>query len=75
MMKKSQEMYKMLVAKHSEEEAVTIRAGRIHTISLKDANCGDEASEFLTKLLATSKQVFGLHHKSPRVFVNNTDFH
>jgi hypothetical protein len=62
LLKGSFEVYEVLVAKHGEEDAVTIRAGKVHAISLKDANRGDEARELLTKLLATSKQVFGLHH-------------
>ena len=35
---------------------------QVYDIKLKHINRGDEAREFLTKLLSTSKQVFGSDH-------------
>jgi hypothetical protein len=61
-LKTPRELYEMRVAEQGEEEAVTIRAGRNYAIRLQKANRREEARELLTKLLATSKQVFGLHH-------------
>jgi hypothetical protein len=58
----SQEYYELRVAKHGEDHRHTIGSGRVLAIALLDANRGDEARELLTKLLATSKQVFGPDH-------------
>jgi len=54
----------MRVAKYGEEHELTIRAGGLYVIELTNAFRGDEARVFLTKLLATSKQVLGHHHKT-----------
>ena len=61
-MKVSQELYEMRVAQFGEKHEYTIRAGRNYAIDLHRANRREEARDLLTKLLATSKQVFGLHH-------------
>jgi tetratricopeptide (TPR) repeat protein len=61
-LKASQELYELRVAEYGEESGYTIRAGNDYAIALRQANRWEEARELLTKLLATSKQVFGLHH-------------
>jgi hypothetical protein len=61
-LKASQELYELRVTKYGDEDEYTIRAGRNYAFCLRKANRGDEARELLTKLLATSKQVFGLDH-------------
>jgi hypothetical protein len=61
-LKASQELYEMRVAKYGEEHKHTIDAGRIYAINLQKVNRGDEAMELLTKLLVKSKQVFGSDH-------------
>jgi hypothetical protein len=61
-LKASQELYELRIAKHDEESELTIDAGVQYAINLQDANRGEEARELLTKLLATSKQVFGSDH-------------
>ena len=62
LLKTSQEIYELRVAKHGEDDEDTIESGKHYAIDLHTANCGDEARELLTKLLATSKQVLGPHH-------------
>jgi hypothetical protein len=62
LLKTSQEVYKLRVAKIGEEHEYTIDAGRSYAIELLNANRGDEARALLTKLLITSKQVLGSHH-------------
>jgi hypothetical protein len=62
LLKASQELYELRIAEDGEEKESTIRAGRIYAVHLQKANRGDEARDLLTKLLATSKQVFGLDH-------------
>ena len=61
-MKASQKLYELRVAQHGEEKESAILAGKNFAILLQSANRGDEATELLTKLLATSKQVLGPHH-------------
>jgi len=61
LLKANQDLYELRVAE-CEEHEYTIRAGKILAMTLQDANRGDEARELFTKLLATSKQVFGVHH-------------
>jgi hypothetical protein len=61
-LKASQELYELRMAKYGEEHEHTILAGRSYAIALRDAKHGEEARELLTKLLATSKQVFGSDH-------------
>ena len=63
LMKASQELYELRIAELGEEHYYTINAGKLYVIDLQKANRGDEARELLTKLLATSKQVFGSDHK------------
>jgi hypothetical protein len=58
------------IAELGEENEYTIRAGRHYAINLRTANHGDEARELLTKLLATSKQVLGPHHKTTKKVEN-----
>ena len=62
MVKASQEMYKLRIAELGNVHEHTIRAGVIYAINLRRANRGDEARELLTKLLATSKQLYGSEH-------------
>jgi hypothetical protein len=62
LMKASRELYEMRVAKYGEEDYYTIDAGKIYALRLQKTNCREEARELLTKLLATSKQVFGSDH-------------
>jgi hypothetical protein len=62
MLKASRECYELCVAKHGEEQECTIHAGKIYALRLQKADRGEEARELLTKLLATSKQVFGSDH-------------
>ena len=61
-LKATQELYELRVTKYGDEDEYTIRAGRNYAFCLRKAKRGDEARELLTKLLATSKQVFGLDH-------------
>ena len=61
-MKACQELYELRVAELGEESEYTIRAGARYAGKLQDANRRDEARELLTKLLATSKHVFGPDH-------------
>ena len=80
LLKTSQELYELRVAKHGEENEYTIRAGKSYAIELQEANRRKEARELLTKLLATSKQVLGSHHNVTKEveldleqFVDNED--
>jgi hypothetical protein len=59
LLRASQELYELRIAKFGGESEYTIHAGRIHAIDLRKANRGDEARELLTKLFATSKRVLG----------------
>ena len=61
-MKASQELYELRIAEYGEENEYTIKSGKIYARRLQNANRGEEARELLTKLLATSKQVFGSDH-------------
>jgi hypothetical protein len=62
MLRSFQELYELRVAEYGEEHEDTILAGITYAGELQKANRRDEAMELLTKLLATSKQVFGPHH-------------
>ena len=62
MLKASQELYELRIVELGEENEYTIDAGRIYALDQLTANCGDEARELLTKLLATSKRVLGPYH-------------
>jgi hypothetical protein len=66
LLRASQELYKLRIAKIGEEDKYTIIAGKNYAIYLRKANRGDEARELLTKLLATSKQVLGPHHSKTK---------
>jgi MoaA/NifB/PqqE/SkfB family radical SAM enzyme len=57
------ELYDLGVAQHGEDHERTIITGQIYSLILQNANREDEARELLTKLLATSKQILGSHHK------------
>ena len=61
-LKASRNVYELRISELGEESEYTIRAGATYAGKLQDANRGDEARELLTKLLATSKQVFGSDH-------------
>jgi tetratricopeptide (TPR) repeat protein len=63
LLKASQDLYEIRVAEFGEESGYTIDAGIIYASNLQEANRREEARELLTKLLATSKQVLGPHHK------------
>jgi hypothetical protein len=62
LLKASKEFYELRIAESGECNEYTIDAGRKYALRLRKANRGDEARELLTKLLATSKQVFGSDH-------------
>jgi hypothetical protein len=66
LMKTSRELYEMRVAKHGEGSELAIIAGKIYAIHLHNANREDEARDLLTKSLAMSKQVLGLHHNTTK---------
>jgi hypothetical protein len=66
LLKTSQELYELRVAKLGEEHEHTIDAGRQYAIDLRKANRGDEVRELLTKLLITSKRVLGPHHNTTK---------
>jgi hypothetical protein len=66
LLKTSQELYELRVAKLGEEHENTIIAGTNFAIDLRNANRWGEARELLTKLLATSKQVLGPHHNTTK---------
>jgi hypothetical protein len=61
-LKASQELYELRVTQSGENNEYTIDAGKIYALRLRNANRGEEARELLTKMLATSKQVFGSDH-------------
>jgi hypothetical protein len=65
-LKASQELYELRVSEDGDEDEYTIDAGKAYAIDLHNANRGDEARDFLTKLLATSKQVLGSDHKTTK---------
>jgi hypothetical protein len=56
----------MRVAKYGEGSELAIDSGVIYAAHLQNANRGEEARELLTKLLATSKQVFGSDHNTTK---------
>ena len=66
-LKANEELYQLRVAKFGEKNEYTIRAGAMYAVELQDANRGGEATELLTKLLITSKQVLGLHHETTKM--------
>ena len=66
LLKASQELYKMRVAKHGEGSILAIDSGVIYAAHLQNANREEEARELLTKLLAMSKQVFGSDHNTTK---------
>ena len=66
LLRASQNVYELRIAEIGEGHEYTIHAGRNYAINLRKANRKTEARELLTKLLATSKQVFGPHHKTTK---------
>jgi hypothetical protein len=66
LVKASRELYELNIAKLGEENDYTIIAGKNYAYDLRNANRGDEARDLLTKLLATSMQVFGSDHKTTK---------
>jgi hypothetical protein len=66
LLKASQELYELRGAKYGEEHEYTILAGKNYAIALQNANRVEEARDLLTKLLATSKQIFGPHHNTTK---------
>jgi hypothetical protein len=65
-LKACQELYELRVAELGEEDYLTICDGKNYAGELQRANRRDEATEFLTKLLITSKQVLGPHHSTTK---------
>jgi hypothetical protein len=65
-LKASRELYELRVAEWGEEHEYTVNDGIDYAVYLRKANRGGEAREFLTKLLATSKQILGLHHNTTK---------
>jgi hypothetical protein len=61
-LKVSQDLYELRIAKHGEDDEYTINAGRKYADILQKSNRREEARELLMKLLATSKQVLGSDH-------------
>jgi len=62
----SQELYELRVAELGEKNELTIDSGKVYAMKLQDADRRDEARELSVKLLATSKQVLGPHHKTTK---------
>jgi hypothetical protein len=58
----SRNLYDLRIAELGEEHGYTITAGKDYARRLRKANRREEARDLLTKLLATSKQVFGSDH-------------
>jgi hypothetical protein len=65
-LKASQKLYELRVAKLGEEHKYTIIAGKDYAMKLRKANRGGEAGDLLTKLFITSKQVLGPHHNTTK---------
>ena len=65
-MKAHQELYELRIAELGEEHEYTIIDGIDYAVYLRKANRGGEARDFLTKLLATSKQILGPHHNTTK---------
>ncbi len=75
------DVYKLRAAEYGEGSEVAIDAGKVYAMKLQDAHRGGEATELLTKLLATSKRVLGPNHSTTKqvesVFkrTNNNSIH
>jgi hypothetical protein len=65
-LKASRDLYELRFTEHGDEHYYTIHAGMRYANNLRKANRETEARELLTKLLATSKQVLGPHHKTTK---------
>ena len=65
-MKAHQELYELRIAEDGDEHYYTIDAGKSYADILQKSNRWEEARELLTKLLVTSKQVFGPHHNTTK---------
>ena len=66
LLKASQELYELRVAKHSEGNLLTIDSGVIYAVHLQKANRRNEARDLLVKVLETSKQVLGSDHSTTK---------
>jgi hypothetical protein len=66
LLKASQELYEIRIAKDGEDDEHTILAGKNYAVDLQNVNREEEARELLTKLLAMSKQVLGPHHNTTK---------
>jgi hypothetical protein len=66
LLKASQEVYELRIAKFGDGNEITIAAGKNYAIDLQKANRREEARVLLTKLLATSKQILGSHHNTTK---------
>jgi hypothetical protein len=70
LLKASQKLYELRVAEHGEDHEYTIDAGKNYANDLRKANRETEARELLTKLLVSSKQVFGPDHNITKGIVS-----
>jgi hypothetical protein len=66
LMRASQELYELRIAEYGEEHYYTINAGKNYADILQKSNRREESRELLTKLWATSKQVFGPDHNTTK---------
>jgi hypothetical protein len=66
MLKALKELYEIRVAIYGEENESTICAGGTYAHYLQKAHRGGDSRALLTKLLATSKQVFGSNHNATK---------
>lgn len=62
----AQDIYELRIARFGEGHEQTIHEGKNYAIALWKANCAEEASELLTKLLATSLKILGPHHSTTK---------
>jgi hypothetical protein len=65
-LKATHDVYKLRAAEYGEGSEVAIEAGKVYAMKLQDAHRGGEATEFLTKLLATSMRVLGPNHSTTK---------
>ena len=72
-LKASEDVYKVRVAEFGDKYVRTILAGKNYAGALQRASRRDEARELLMKLLATSKQVLGPHHKTTKDIENKLE--
>jgi hypothetical protein len=65
-LKSTHDVYKLRAAEYGEGSKVAIDAGKVYAMKLQDAHRGGEATELLTKLLATSMRVLGPNHSTTK---------